>query len=64
MLCDQAELPLTCQNSAQGPRGLLKAACGILMFAFMHIGIDYSEEMNPKHVYVFMYRIPDYWYLH
>lgn len=59
MLCDQAELPLACQNSAQGPRGLLKTACGILMFAFLCIRIDYSEEMNPKHVCVLMYHVPD-----
>lgn len=59
MLCDQAELPLACQNSAQGPRGLLKTACGILMFAFLYIGIDYSEETNPKHERVLMYHIPD-----
>lgn len=64
MLCDQAELSFACQNSAQGPRTLLKTACGILMFAFLCIGIDYSEEMYPKYVCILMYRIPDYWYLH
>jgi len=64
MLCDQAELPLACQNSAQGPRGLLKTACGILMFAFLYTGIDYAEEMNPKHVCVLTSHISDHWYLH
>lgn len=38
-----AELPFACQNCAQGPRGLLETACGILMFALIYIGIDYSE---------------------
>lgn len=64
MLWDQTELPLACQNSAEGPRDLLRTACGILMFAFLCIAIDYSEEMNPKHVCVLMYRIPIYWYLY